>query len=76
MNQVTLNNNQEEWLKILGKGMLTLPKKWRDELGISNGDIVKAKKEGNKVVIEAQKTKLAPYRVYSDREIENFLKDD
>jgi len=76
MNQAIINNNQQEWLKILGKGMVTLPKKWRDELGISSGDIVKAKKEGNKVVIEPQKSKLAPYRVYSDKEIDEFLKDD
>jgi len=30
----------------------TLPKKWRDKVGIGNGGIVKIKKEGNKVVIE------------------------
>lgn len=75
MNQAFVSN-QEEWLKILGKGMVTLPKKWRDELGISSGDIVRAKKEGNRVVIEPQKTKLAPYRVYSDNEIDEFIKDD
>lgn len=75
MNQI-IASNQEEWLKILGKGMVTLPKKWRDELGISSGDIVKAKKEGNKVVIESQKSNLASYRVYSDSEIDEFLEDD
>jgi AbrB family looped-hinge helix DNA binding protein len=32
---------------VLGKGMVTLPKKWRDEMGLGTGDIVKAKKEGN-----------------------------
>lgn len=67
---------QEEWLKILGKGMVTLPKKWRDELGIMNGDIVKAKKEGNKVVIEASKNRNVPYRVYTKEEISEFLRDD
>lgn len=61
---------------MLGKGMVTLPKKWRDEMGIEKGDIVKAKKEGNKVVIEAQQTNTAPYRVYSDTEIEQFLEED
>jgi len=78
MAQVLQNSNQEEWLKVLGKGMVTLPKKWRDELGIVNGDIVKAKKEGNKVVIEAksQITSTAPYRVYSTDEINTFLEDD
>ena len=75
MNQLSSN---QEWLKILGKGMVTLPKKWRDELGITSGDIVKAKKEGNKVIIESQKSKvrLAPYRIYSDKEIDEFVKED
>ena len=76
MSQNTTSINQEEWLKILGKGMVTLPKKWRDELGIENGDIVKAKKEGNKVVIEAQKNVSVPYRVYNDSEIKSFLEED
>ncbi len=76
MNQPLTNNNQEAWLKVLGKGMVTLPKKWRDELGITNGAFIKAKKEGNKVIIEVQPRKLAPYRVYSDAEIDGFLKED
>lgn len=69
-------NNREEWLKVLGKGMVTIPKKWREEMGIETGDIVKAKKEGNKVVIVSQQSNPAPYRVYSDSEINEFLKDD
>ena len=78
MAQTTVNNNQEEWLKVLGKGMITLPKKWRDEMGIGNGDIVKAKKEGNKVVIEpqSQMKATAPYRVFNDTEIDKFLTAD
>lgn len=75
MNQIITNNNQQEWLKVLGKGMVTLPKKWREELGILSGDIVKAKKEGDKVVIEPQLRRV-PYRVYSDSEIDQFLKED
>ncbi len=76
MRQNTTPINQEEWLKILGKGMITLPKKWRDELGIESGDIVKAKKEGDRVVIEPQDTQSAPYRIYTDAEIDEFLKED
>lgn len=67
---------KQEWLKVLGKGMVTLPKKWRDELGIENGDVVKAKKEGNKVIIEGAKKRTAPYRIYSKAQIEEFLKED
>lgn len=76
MRQNTTSINQEEWLKILGKGMITLPKKWRDELGIESGNMVKAKKEGDKVIIQAQKSASVPYRVYTDAEIEEFLGED
>ena len=76
MNQTTTNITQEEWLKVLGKGMVTLPKKWRDEMKIQNGDILKAKKEGNKVIIESAQSQKAPYRVYTKAEINEFLKED
>jgi|SRR3954470_24745240 len=78
MTQIAQNSNQEEWLKVLGKGMITLPKRWRDEMGIENGDVVKAKKSGNTVVIEAkpQAKPAPPYRVYSDEEIQEFLEED
>jgi len=76
MSQTIIATNQEEWLKVLGKGMVTIPKQWRDELGLEEGDIVKAKKEGNRVVIEPQQNSLAPYRVYSTAEIDTFLKED
>ena len=76
MNQTTTNVTQEEWLKVLGKGMVTLPKKWRDEMRIQNGDILKAKKEGNKVIIESAQSPKTPYRVYTKAEINEFLKED
>lgn len=76
MNQTALKTNQEEWLKVLGKGMVTIPKQWRKDLGLEEGDIVKAKKEGNRVVIEPQKSTPVPYRVYSGGEIDAFLKED
>ncbi len=68
--------NNQEWLKVLGKGMVTIPKQWRDELGIEEGAVVKARKQGNKVVIETQGTTTVPYRIYSDAEINKFLKED
>jgi AbrB family looped-hinge helix DNA binding protein len=78
MSQILSNTNNEEWLKVLGKGMITLPKKWRIEMGIENGDAVKAKKQGNTVIIEGkpQAPPPAPYRVYSAEEINEFLDAD
>ena len=76
MNQTAANITQEQWLKVLGKGMVTLPKKWRDEMRIQNGDVIKAKKEGNKVIIESTQSPKTPYRVYTKAEIEEFIKED
>ena len=70
------NKNQEEWLKVLGKGMITLPKRWRDETGIEAGDVVKAKKDSSTIVIELPRESKSPYRVFSDAEIEEFLEED
>lgn len=75
MKQAT-KNVQETWLKVLGKGMITLPKKWREAMNVTTGDVVRAKKEGAKVVIEASQGRTVPYRVYSDSEIDEFLKAD
>jgi AbrB family looped-hinge helix DNA binding protein len=72
-------DSEEAWIKVLGKGMITLPKKWRDAMGIEQGDVVKAKKEGDKVVLEASAQKgasIAPYRVYRVNEINEFLEED
>jgi len=75
MKQAT-TNVQETWLKVLGKGMITLPKKWREAMNVTTGDVIKAKKEGAKVIIEASQSQTVPYRIYSDSEIDEFLKQD
>lgn len=75
MKQVLSNHPQEEYLRILGKGMVTIPKAWRDELGLSEGEIVKAQKIGNKMVIESG-TEEVPYRIFSNEEIEEWLEED
>ena len=75
MSQTNINI-QEAWLKVLGKGMITLPKKWREAMNVTTGDVIKAKKEGAKVIIEASKSQTVPYHVYSDSEIDEFLKQD
>ncbi len=68
---------QNEWIRVLGKGMITIPKKWRDELEIEEGAIIKAKKIDQKVIIEStQKASFAPYRIYSRTELNQFLEDD
>ena len=64
-----------EWLKVLGKGMLTIPKEWRDELGFQTGEMVQAEKTPHGVLIRPIKKKV-PYRVYSRADLLQFVKDD
>lgn len=45
-------------------------------MGVATGDVVKAKKEGNRVVIEPLQAQRVPYRIYTDAEIDQFLKED
>ena len=45
-------------------------------MNVTTGDVIKAKKEGAKVIIEASKSQTVPYHVYSDSEIDEFLKQD
>ncbi len=75
MKQVLTNESPQEYLRILGKGMVTIPKAWRDELGLEEGGIVKAEKVGNKLIIEASEENV-PYRTFNDVEIEQWLKAD
>lgn len=75
MKQAQTIKTEQEWLKVLGKGMITIPKVWRDELGLNEGEVVKAQRVGNKVIIEAAE-ELAPYRIFSDKEIRQWVKDD
>ena len=72
----TINSQpQAEWLKILGKGMLTIPKPWREELGFKEGEMVQAEKTKDGILIRPQK-KTAPYRVSSKSELLQFVKED
>ena len=71
-----MNAVDTNWLRVLGKGMVTIPKSWREEFGIREGEVVLAKKTKRGILIEPIKRKRPPYRVYSQKELEEFLKED
>lgn len=76
MKQTQIIKTEQEWLKVLGKGMITIPKVWRDELGIDEGEIVRAEKVGNRVILESVRTLPYQVRSYSEDEIDEFIKLD
>ena len=64
----------QEWVKILTKGMITIPKSFREELGVKEGEVARIKKIGQRLVIEPRE--VADYEVYSDGELKEMLEED
>lgn len=64
----------ETWIKILPKGLVTIPKKIREKLGIRDGDIAKVKISKNSIVIEPKEP--TTYRLFTNKEIKQWVKDD
>jgi bifunctional DNA-binding transcriptional regulator/antitoxin component of YhaV-PrlF toxin-antitoxin module len=67
---------QEEIIKILPKGIMTIPIKFRTELGFTEPGLARVKKEGKRLIIEPVYTVPYPIRTYSDKEIDEFLAED
>lgn len=65
---------QEEWVKILAKGLITIPKSFRDELGLKEGEVAKVKKIGKRLIIEPRE--LSNYESYSNIEYKEMLDND
>lgn len=74
MKPAIISEYQTEWVKILTKGLVTLPKNFRDSVGIREGDVARIKKVGRRLVIEPRD--LADYEVYSNKELTQMLRDD
>lgn len=72
--QQLISGFQTEWVKILNKGLVTLPKNFRETVGIREGDVAKVKMVGRRLVIEPRD--LADYEVYSQKEFKQMLQDD
>jgi AbrB family looped-hinge helix DNA binding protein len=66
--------NKSSWIKILNKGVVTLPKLFREKLGLKDGEIAKIRVEGRKIIIEPRDD--YDYRIFSDEEINQWKKED
>ena len=73
-------SHQTKFVKVLDKGLVTLPKAWCVALNLNKGTILQAKKVNRSIVIEPVITSTTkakvPYRVYSAAELNQFLKTD
>lgn len=67
---------QEDIIKVLPKGLITIPKKFRDDLGFEENGLAQVKSQKGKLIISPLRT--LPYRVrsYTDKEIDQFFAFD
>lgn len=63
----------DELIKIQPKGVITIPKKFRESLGLIDNDLIRIKKEKGRITIEPVRTLPYPVRSYTNNEIEEFL---
>lgn len=66
--------SEEIWIKILPKGLITIPKKIRKRLGIQEGDVAKARISGNEIIIKPRKS--SNFRLFTDEEIKEWVARD
>ena len=67
---------KEEIVNILPKGLITIPKKFRRELGFEEPGLARIKKEKGRLIIEPLRTLPYYVRGYSEQEIDEFIKLD
>lgn len=63
-------------VKILPKGVITIPKKLRQDVGLEENGLARIKKEGKRLILEPVSIISYPLRDYSEEEIRQFIKED
>lgn len=63
----------EQIIKILPKGLITIPKKFRSDLGLEENNLARVKKEPGRLIIEPIRTLPYPVRHYTNEEIDEFF---
>ncbi|MEK7616477.1 MAG: AbrB/MazE/SpoVT family DNA-binding domain-containing protein [Patescibacteria group bacterium] len=66
----------EEIIKIQPRGVFTIPKKLRINLGISDNSLVRLKEERGRLLIEPVRTLPYPVRSYTKQDIDEFIEFD
>lgn len=69
--------SQTEWVNVLSKGVITIPKKIREKAGMKAGDVARISLEGTRIIIEPKEENLfADVRSYSAKQLEQWIKED
>lgn len=67
---------QEEIIKLQSRGLLTIPRKFRQSLGLEENSLLRIKKDQWRLVIEPVRTLPYPVRSYTNKDIDEFFELD
>ncbi len=62
-------------IRIQKKGLVTLPKKMRDAVGLEENGYARITKEGKKIILEPVRIDY-PVRSYTEKEVDDFITTD
>jgi AbrB family looped-hinge helix DNA binding protein len=66
----------DELVKIQAKGLITIPKKFRDRLGMETNSLARIREEKGKLILEPVRTLPYPVRTYSGKDLDAFFAFD
>ncbi len=66
----------QDIIKIQPKGVITIPKKFREELGLRDASLARVIKDKGRLILEPIRTLGYPVRRYTKKEIDGFIKYD
>lgn len=67
---------QEEIIKLQPRGLLTIPKKFRQTLGLEDNTLVRIRKDSWRLIIEPVRTLPYPVRSYTNKDLDEFFELD
>lgn len=67
---------QTDFVKVQQKGLITIPKAFRDQLGIKENTLVKITKEKGRLIIEPMNDLPYGVRSYTPEEVQEFIEYD
>lgn len=70
---ITARPISDELVRLQPKGLITIPKKFRDSLGFKDSDFVRIKKENIRLILEPIRILPYPVRSYTQAELQSFL---
>lgn len=67
---------QDEIIKLQPRGLLTIPKKFRQSLGLEENTLIRIKKDKWRLIIEPVRTLSYPVRSYTNEDLRQFFELD